>query len=340
MFVLCAARSGSTLLRLVLDAHPVLACPPETNFQALLEQLAVVWSLAEGSPLPADRGHMPPVVPDSAVAGVRRTVDMIMGSYLARRGKRRFCDKTLGTARFADLLVRVYPAARFLCLYRHPMDMIRSSLDACPWGLTGYGFEPFAAASPVNAVAALASYWAEHAGMIAAVEEAYPERCHRVRYEDLVAAPEPTTAAIFSFLDLPAEPGLAGRCVAERAEPFGPGDHKIWSTSAINADSVGSGQSVPAALIPPPVAARINALLSHLGYVAVDEDWGTPQACRPPRAGYQTARPGPCTGSARRLRSLRSASPHVLGDGGNGRADAGGTPSAGRPACRGPVQQR
>src|SRR6202035_2611623 len=31
VFVLCMGRSGSTLLRFLLDAHPELACPPETS---------------------------------------------------------------------------------------------------------------------------------------------------------------------------------------------------------------------------------------------------------------------------------------------------------------------
>jgi len=35
VFVLCNVRSGSTLLRFGLDAHPDLACPPETNLPAL-----------------------------------------------------------------------------------------------------------------------------------------------------------------------------------------------------------------------------------------------------------------------------------------------------------------
>jgi hypothetical protein len=38
-----------------------------------------------------------------------------------------------------ELLVRIYPEARFLCLYRHPMDVIASGIEACPWGLNGYG---------------------------------------------------------------------------------------------------------------------------------------------------------------------------------------------------------
>ncbi len=50
-FVLCHGRSGSTLLRFLLDSHPELACPPETNLPALCAHLATVWSLIEGAPL-------------------------------------------------------------------------------------------------------------------------------------------------------------------------------------------------------------------------------------------------------------------------------------------------
>jgi hypothetical protein len=86
VFVLCMARSGSTLLRFLLDAHPDLACPPETSLPALCTRLAVVWSLIEGAPLAAERGDAPPQVPEAAVKGIRRMLDEMAGSYLARRG--------------------------------------------------------------------------------------------------------------------------------------------------------------------------------------------------------------------------------------------------------------
>src|SRR5690349_6279274 len=105
VFVLCMGRSGSTLLRFILDAHPALACPPETNMPVLCEQLAVVWSLAQGAPLSPVRGDAPPAVPDAAIAGMRQSLDLIIGAYMARRGKQRFCDKSLDTARIADLLL-------------------------------------------------------------------------------------------------------------------------------------------------------------------------------------------------------------------------------------------
>jgi protein-tyrosine sulfotransferase len=283
VFVLCMGRSGSTLVRFLLDAHPELACPPETMLPALCGQLSVVWSLIEGAPLALNRGDAPPQVPDAAIAGIRRMVDEMTGGYLARRGKKRFCDKSLGSAPSADLLLRIYPEAKFICLYRYPMDMIRSGLDACPWGLSGYGFDQYSGASPGNAVLALARYWLDYATAIAAVEEQYPDRCHRVRYEDLVAAPEETAAELFEFLGAAPAPGITGRCFTGERERFGPADYKIWATSAITGDSVGRGESVPAGMIPPPVTAAINELAGKLGYLPIDEEWGTPGGSADPR---------------------------------------------------------
>jgi hypothetical protein len=275
VFVLCVGRSGSTLLRLILDSHPDLACPPETNIPALCSQLAVVWSLIEGAPLALQRGDAPPVIPQAAIAGIRQTMDLMTGPYLARRGKKRYCDKSLGTAVYADLLLRVYPGTRFICLFRHPMDMISSGMEACPWGLNGYGFDRYIADTPGNAVMALARYWLDGAATIAAVEERHPGSCYRVRYEDMVADPERVATGIFRFLDVGPVTGIAEAVFSRDHERFGPADHKIWYTSEISKGSVGRSDSLPVGLIAPPVLDSINALLDKLGYVRVDESWGT-----------------------------------------------------------------
>lgn len=39
IFILCSARSGSTLLRRVLDAHPAIASPPEVNILSSFESI-------------------------------------------------------------------------------------------------------------------------------------------------------------------------------------------------------------------------------------------------------------------------------------------------------------
>lgn len=275
VFVLCSGRSGSTLLRFLLDAHPELGCPPENSLPALCAQLARVWSPAMGVPVTQNGGHPVPAVPETAIAGVRRCMDLIIDAYLARAGKHRYCDKNLGTAQHAELLLRVYPEAKFLCLYRHPMDVIASGVEACPWGLHSHGFEPYIAANPGNSVHALARYWADYAGAILAIEDKFPARCHRVRYEDLVADPETVAAAAFDFLGVPAVPGISQRCFSLERERGGASDYKIWSTERVTADSVGRGWQVPANLIQAPVKATINDLAGRLGYIPVDDDWGT-----------------------------------------------------------------
>ena len=273
VFVLCTSRSGSTLLRFVLDAHPDLACPPETRLPGVLTQLATAWSATHALSWPGGKNGQAPIQ-EAAAAGVRHTVDQMLGPYLAGRGKKRYCDKNLGTEQHVEVLLNVFPEAKFLCLYRHPMDMIASGIEACPWGLVNYGFEPYAARAPGNSVHALARYWADHTAAILAVQEKYPDSCHRVRYEDLVSEPEAVAAEVFGFLGVPPVAGISSLAFSRERERSGPGDFKIWNTSEIDSDSVGHGWSVPANLIPSPLLATVNELADRLGYVRVDDKWG------------------------------------------------------------------
>jgi hypothetical protein len=209
----------------------------------------------------------------------------MLGTYLRRRGKRLFCDKSLGTARYADLLLRVYPKAKFLCLYRHPMDVIRSGIEACPWGLNGYGFDSYIADTPGNAVLALARYWVDNTSVILDVEDRHPDHCQHVRYEDLVSTPDKVADEIFAFIGVPAVAGISRECFALDRERFGPADFKIWNTSAVTGDSVGRGAAIPAGLIPPHVRGPVNELADRLGYIRVDEQWGTASMPGDLRAG-------------------------------------------------------
>ena len=46
VFILTGSRSGSTLLRFILDTHPDLACPPETNFTGAALHMLRSWDVA------------------------------------------------------------------------------------------------------------------------------------------------------------------------------------------------------------------------------------------------------------------------------------------------------
>ena len=81
VFVLSVARSGSTLLRFILDSHPELACPPETNVGQVCFGLARMWDLLEPPPETAEHGWRPNAVPadlpPDAAMSIRRAVDAV-----------------------------------------------------------------------------------------------------------------------------------------------------------------------------------------------------------------------------------------------------------------------
>jgi hypothetical protein len=91
----------------------------------------------------------------------------------------------------------------------------------------------------------------------------------------MVAEPQAVADRLFSFLDVATVPDISKHVFAAERERFGPADYKIWHTSRITNDSVGRGWTVPAGLISDQAREAINQLCSKLGYVPVDENWGT-----------------------------------------------------------------
>src|SRR5579872_3641747 len=284
-FVLTASRSGSTLLRFILDSHPELACPPETSVGVTAAHLLRTWDLVENAGADTTAARMPVPAAPHVLQAVRAAVDQVFDRYLERRGKARWCDKSLDSYQHAELLAQLYPRARFICLYRHCMDVIASGVEASPWGLSEFGFDWFAARYPGNSVAAIGAYWVSCVRTIMAFEQTHPELCHRIRYEDLVTDPERTAAAMFEFLGVEHVPGLTTACFGMQHEANGPGDVKIWFTSEVTTASVGSGVRVPVAALPPPVRGDINRALAELGYRRIDAGWNAAVGACDPRIG-------------------------------------------------------
>jgi protein-tyrosine sulfotransferase len=296
VFLLTAARSGSTLLRFILDSHPDLACPPELDVAVSCAYLARSWSVLgqavatrPGAPA-AGPGAGRAVLPAEGLAALRGAADAVLGYYARSTGKSRVCDKSLSTVYYAALMAQIYPEAKFICLYRHGMDVVASYVSAMPWGLSQSAdpqpeFLPvhgYIARNPGNSVAAVAEYWADCAQRAVAFEGQHAGRCHRVRYEDLVEDPEGITAGVLAFLGVAPAPGITDDCFRVSHDQ-GPSDFKIWSTRRVRADSVGSGVLVPAARLPGPARAEVNGMLAVLGYRLVDDQWNASGDRRDPR---------------------------------------------------------
>jgi protein-tyrosine sulfotransferase len=164
------------------------------------------------------------------------------------------------------------------------MDVIASAIEAYPWGLPRrFGLE-YLMQYPGNSIAAVGHYWLDSMRLTMAFEEAYPERCHRLSYEDLVSTPEEAAADLFSFLGAVQVPGITEACFRAPHASGGPGDKKIWSTTAISTRSLGRGAQVPASRLPTQVRTGINEILDMLGYRVVDRGWNAGTGQADPRA--------------------------------------------------------
>ena len=199
IFVIGCHRSGTSLVRRILDSHSRIACPPESKFI-----LPLVRLLRDDQAMAAleSMGYERRVVVASLAPFIRSFFD----TYAQVRGKPRWADKT---PNYVDCLPELWemfgPEARFLLVYRHGLDVAHSLADphreyrAVRESVVRWGGPPEVAAG---------RYWAEKTAAIERFGMDHPEACHVVRYEDLTSEPEGTLRALFRWLGEPWEPAV------------------------------------------------------------------------------------------------------------------------------------
>jgi hypothetical protein len=268
IIILAYARSGVARMADYLGQHPAIAHIPAVDLVGLCGTLTRSWLALEGGPdeRPSAR----------ASEAIRSMVSAMVGTQLAGRSATHWSNCAICTVDMADNFARLYPTATFLCLHRSCRDTIYSGIAACPWGLTGYGFDGFAAAHPGNTVAALADYWCTHTMRLLEFEKLHPERCHRVRYEDLMSDEDRTMSEVYGAVDssLLATANRADKPVQPPTDMSAPGAlprglgwrFTLGNLPGPSSGHIGAGASVPVALIPDYLAADINAMHLQLGY--------------------------------------------------------------------------
>ena len=273
-FLVAAPRSGTTLMRLILDAHPEIGCPSETGLPTLAAHLARVWT-AVCSDL---AGEPVKNLPAGVIASMRRTLTAPMDLYCRETGKRIYCDKSLDAPDHLAALGRVFPRAKYILLFRHVLDVVASGLEVSTYGFQGFGYPEYVQRSIGNFVAPLVEHWIARVRWATAWQAANESQCHRVRYEDLVADPDGVLSATFSFLGVAPDLSSIERGLAAVPDTRVLGDPKAAFTSSIHAASIGRGRRVPVSMIPPLLLAEANELLAMLGYERVTETWNVEPA--------------------------------------------------------------
>jgi hypothetical protein len=207
-FVVGEARSGTTLLRVMLDSHPELAIPPESYFVSGLYPFRSRYERGGGFDLArfaTDLLGLPKFrdwdLRAAAVASAFEepmpggtyadAIRLLYGTYAEVHAKPRYGDKSPGYVTRMRLLARLFPEARFVHIVRD-VRSVSLSLAEMPrtWG--------------TRSVPEGAARWRHRVGRGHAAGVALgPERYLEVRYEDLVADAEGELRRICEFLLLP-----------------------------------------------------------------------------------------------------------------------------------------
>jgi len=270
--VLGFPRSGGTLLSRILDAHPDVSCPPETNLLA-----------ACGRFLRESHGEGPPlgVLPGLRLAGIEEefAVDALRRLFFAAQsrlaaGKRVCIEKSGFDIFYLDAIERLLPApARFICAVRHPLDVVVSVKELVDKaGHIMPELHEYVRGND-NLHLAFAAAWTDRSDALAAFMDRNQERCHLYRYEDLVGDPAATIGAIAEFIGV--APPSAAAISASFAEPgrIGLGDWKIFERRDVDKASVDRWRQALPRATAARLLERLSPYLDRYGYPAI----------RPPR---------------------------------------------------------
>ncbi len=259
-------RSGTTLLRRLLNAHPAIASPPETHLLSACARFLAHDLTADGVDMGVLAGlHFAGFTDAEVLEKLRGFAFSFLQEFARREGKPRWAEKTaFDIFHLPTIETLCGDEVAYLGIIRHPLDVAVSCLDFCQ--ATGVYPAPMHAyiqryAQPVEA---FVRSWLDTTEMLIELGGRRPKEMIICRYEDLVDAPEQTMADLFSFLGEDASADVVNRALGHKG-CLGFSDHKSYQVNEVHVSSRDRWRRLPA-----PQIARlshlVNPMLEKCGY--------------------------------------------------------------------------
>jgi hypothetical protein len=182
VFVVGTMRSGSTLLRLMLDSHENIAIPPETGFMGAIEAMHTIPHFKNGAGWYERLGWSRQEIDER----LRTLFGEIFQRYATQHGKPRWGEKTPFHSWHVAAMAATFPDAVFVGIVRHPGAVAASLRDRFHWELPG-----------------AVDYWADTNAELLQQATSLGPRMVLCRYEELVTEPEPLMRSLLSWLGEP-----------------------------------------------------------------------------------------------------------------------------------------
>ncbi|XP_067008739.1 protein-tyrosine sulfotransferase [Anabrus simplex] len=189
IFIGGVPRSGTTLMRAMLDAHPDVRCGQETRVIPRILQMRSHWLKSQKESLRLEEAGLSKQVLDSAIAAFCLEI-------IARHGDPapRLCNKDPLTLKSASYLGELFPQAKFIFMLRDGRATVHSIISR---KVTITGFDL------TNYRQCLMKWNSAIQVMYNQCREVGSSRCLMVHYEQLVLHPREWMNRILNFLDVP-----------------------------------------------------------------------------------------------------------------------------------------
>jgi hypothetical protein len=276
--VLGFPRSGTTLVRRLLDAHPRIACPPETQVFAACARFLLHEPIDGGMEIGVEAGlGMIGVDPAEVRRQLRTLAVGFLERHAAAQGKPVWAEKHPFDVFHLDAIEGLLgDSVRYLIVVRHPLDVVVSCRDLVAH--TGRLFAELQvyAREDARPLCGFAAAWRDTTRALLAL--AARRGAPILRYEDLVADPPAALGKALAALgeDLPA--GLVENALS-RPGTLGFGDWTTWSKKTISGDRQQRWRELA-----PSALADLQDVLAGAGEAA-----GYPLVPVPPRASREDA---------------------------------------------------
>lgn len=268
--ILGCPRSGTTLLRRIMDAHPEISAPGETYLLTSCARFLHSETVVDGMEVGVLNGlGFLGFDSDDVVARLREFAFAFRQEHAEREGKTRWAEKTAIDAFHVPAIERLCgDHASFVCIVRHGLDVALSMQD---WTTKSQAFpseiHDYVRETP-RPLEAFCRAWADATTAICDFAEAHPENAILIRYEDLIADPDAVLGSIFDHLGAELTPELVELALSNR-DAKGFSDWKSFSKTEIEAGSIGRWNELSAATLAG-LAPAVNSVLERLGYPSLD----------------------------------------------------------------------
>ena len=191
LFIGGAGRSGTTLFRAMLAAHPRIHCGPEAKLVPAMCAMREAWWRSMGRDL-QEAGVSPQILDDAT----RGFLDALMKGLGG--DSPRIAEKTPHNVVHTETLARLFPRARFIHVVRDGRAVVASLLEQ-DWMDPSTG-ERLAYCQDAGAAA---DYWATVVSEARRQGAGVPGRYMEVRYEELVSDPRGVMERVLAWLGEP-----------------------------------------------------------------------------------------------------------------------------------------